>query len=103
VKKRQLIRVFSDNFEGHLFTVEAFEILKTQLGNGNSEFFESKTVTEDEVEPYETIYDVGDLTMLGYHDDGLTPQNDDVLLDYMAEGETDFDPYTEDDEEDDWT
>lgn len=83
------VKVWSDVFEGHIFTKEAFNILKTQLCNGNEELFDFKEVSKKDIEDYETIYDVKDLPFLGYTVDGFTVQGDENLLDYMAEGEFD--------------
>lgn len=74
-------RVWSGSIDGYVFTESAFETLQGQL-NG----VESKVISSVEIEPNERIYDVVDLTDLGYKasTDGnveeeveLTQQSDD--------------------------
>ena len=67
-------RVYSDSFNGHVFTERAYNVVKTQIGNGDPQHHEVKEISSVEIEPSERIYDVSDLPDLGYN----PPPNEDV-------------------------
>lgn len=89
-------RVFSDSFTGHVFTQAAYEVVKTQIGNGHPDFHEVKEISSVEIDPSEQIYDIADLPDLGYmttkQEDGtdvaLTEQSDDDFLGNVASEES---------------
>lgn len=99
------IRVYSDNYDGQIFTVAAFDIVKTQLCNGNTDMFESKEISSVEVGANEKIHDVSDLTALGYivpddagnsdEDSELTEQSDEEFFDTIEDEDTDLDDDSE--------
>jgi hypothetical protein len=96
-------RVYSDSFNGHVFTETAYNIVKTQIGNGDPRFHEVKEISSVEIEANERIYDVDDLPDLGYMtteadetDTTLTEQSDDGLFDDDSDL---FSGFNENDEE----
>lgn len=95
-------RVYSDSFNGHVFTERAYNVVKTQIGNGDPQHHEVKEISSVEIEPSEQIYDVADLPDLGYitteeeTEVGLTEQSDDGLFEDDSEL---FNGFNENDEE----
>jgi hypothetical protein len=102
------VRVYSDNFDGHVFTEQAFNVLKTQLCNGDTSMFETKQVTASQISVNEKIHGLADLIELGYSvpddvgnedSESLTQQSDDEFLDSVEdENELEFQDGYEDDE-----
>jgi len=86
-------RVYSDTFNGHVFTEQAYNILKNQLGNGDPNFHDFKVISSVEIEPHEKIHDVEDLESLGYS--AFTEQSDEELFtdDSLFDGFNESDDY----------
>jgi len=78
------IRVYSDSFNGQVFTENAFNIMKEQLCNGNPAFYEIKEIGVTEIGENETVNDVDDLPALGFTVPN-TEQSDDCLIQYAEE------------------
>lgn len=105
------IRVYSDTFDGQVFTEPAFEILKTQLCNGDTSMYETKEISVVEVGANEKIHDVSDLSALGYtvpddagnvsDEDELTEQSDDEFLSQAEEDEFQRDNFSEGEDDED--
>jgi hypothetical protein len=92
-------RIYSDSFNGHVFTQAAYDVVKTQIGSGDPQHHEVKEISSVEIEPNEQIFDVADLPDLGYsttEEEPLTEQSDDGLFDEDSEL---FDGFNENDEE----
>ena len=81
-------RIWSDQFEGTVLTGEAYEIVKTQIGNGDPRFHEAKEVVVLDIGDDERVLDVEDVAELGYTPiEELTEQDsDDDFLETLSDG-----------------
>jgi hypothetical protein len=78
--------VYSDSFNGHVFTEAAYNVVKTQIGNGDPKFHEFKEISSVEIDPTEKIHDVEDLPDLGYS----TTPNDDTYEELTQQSDDEF-------------
>lgn len=79
-------RVYSDQHEGLVFTKKAFEVVAAQI----DEEYDSLEVASADIDPEEKIYDLHNLTELGYSIDDwdeLTEQSDEDLFENLDEVE----------------